>query len=234
MNGKLPKTAGRPYDSLRLISGPETLPVAKKTDPPKAVAAPAAPPRNPTDDYWYDSPDLIRRFIEQRPAYEQLCSEIAYTLEVELKRAGIKYAAVTSRAKELQSFLEKIKRKAYVDPFAQTDDFAGVRVVCFFHDDLPKIEKVIHDWFNVVEWEDKAKALEVDRFGYVDQKALVHLTERTSGPRYDDLKDKRCEIQVRTVLQDAWAHLLALHPLQARDGSPTTAQTPNRYSGRVS
>jgi putative GTP pyrophosphokinase len=34
---------------------------------------------------------------------------------------------------------------------------------------------------------------------------IVCLGEKSSGARYDDLKSLKCEIQVRTVLQDAWA-----------------------------
>src|SRR5205085_1775887 len=42
-------------------------------------------------------------------------------------------------------------------------------------------------------------------FGYGALHYLVHIGKKSSGARYDDLKALVCEIQVRTVLQDAWA-----------------------------
>jgi hypothetical protein len=30
---------------------------------------------------WNERPDIIRQFIEARPQYEQLCSEVAYILK---------------------------------------------------------------------------------------------------------------------------------------------------------
>lgn len=44
----------------------------------------------------------------------------------------------------------------------------------------------------------------------------------TGGPRYDDLKKLRAEIQVRTILQDAWSHIS--HSLAYK----SEASVPNR------
>ena len=168
-----------------------------------------------SEDPWLTNPATVRRFIEQRPHYEQLCTEVAYTLTKLLKDANIRVALITSRAKTLESFLEKIERKAYIDPFNDITDFAGARVVCFYPDDLPKIERLIQESFEVVEKVDKMAAEDIDRFGYSATHFLIKLGQKTVGARYDDLKDKVCEIQVRTVLQDAWAlfshHLMYKH-----------------------
>jgi ppGpp synthetase/RelA/SpoT-type nucleotidyltranferase len=82
-------------------------------------------------------------------------------------------------------------------------------VVCFYPDDLPKIEALIRKEFEISEKEDKVQVKEVDRFGYSATHFIVRLSKRAAGARYDDLKDKICEIQVRTVLQDAWGDFLA-------------------------
>ena len=168
-----------------------------------------------TDLAWSRDPSMIRRFIEQRPHYEQLCDEVAYTLSELLKNAGITVAAISFRVKTLESFLEKVQRKPFRDPFAEITDFAGARVVCFYPDDILRIEDVIRLEFEVREKEDKRCAADVDRFGYSATHFLVSLGAKTNGPRYDSLKGRLCEIQVRTVLQDAWAvfshHLMYKH-----------------------
>ena len=102
-------------------------------------------------DPWRDQPETIRRFLEQRAAYERLCDEVEYTLRNKLDAQGIQYAAVTQRAKSLESFLKKIKRKSYEAPFDQIADFAAARVVCLYQDDLPQIEAIIREEFTVHE-----------------------------------------------------------------------------------
>lgn len=157
------------------------------------------------DDVWKRSPDIIRRFIEQRANYEQLCIEIAYILSKRFKDREIEISAVTWRAKTLKSFLEKIERKKYDDPFKAITDFAGVRVVCLYLTDIKKIEEIVGQEFEVVEKVDKLTEKGADKFGYGAVHFIAKIGRGSSGARYDDLKDLVCEIQVRTVLQDAWA-----------------------------
>lgn len=154
---------------------------------------------------WRENTDTIHQFLEQRPDYEQLCVEIAYILKRRLGALGIEVSTVTWRAKTLNSFLEKIERKKYANPFAEITDFAGVRVVYLYNDDLQAIEKAVREEFEVIEKVDKLNDKGVDRFGYGAIHFIVKLGEGSSGARYDDLKNLVCEIQVRTVLQDAWA-----------------------------
>ena len=52
---------------------------------------------------------------------------------------------------------------------------------------------------------DKLAGLQDDQFGYGALHYIVALGDKTSGARYEDLKNLVCEIQVRTVMQDAWA-----------------------------
>lgn len=154
---------------------------------------------------WRENTEVIKRFIDRRPEYERLCAEVAYILERELNRAEIEFSNITCRAKSLNSFLEKIQRKSYRDPAAEITDLAGVRVVCLYIDDLERVERVIEEHFEIVEKIDKLKTRGPDRFGYGAIHFVVRLGRNASGARYDDLKNLVCEIQTRTVLQDAWA-----------------------------
>jgi len=157
------------------------------------------------EDLWAKTPDMVRRFIDLRPDYEQLCNEVAYVLRKRLKEQGIAFASITCRAKSLKSFLEKLKRKTYSDPLNEITDFAGTRVVCLYIDDLDKIQSIIEKEFKVVESIDKLDERNADQFGYLARHFIVKLGGKSSGARYDDLKSLACEIQARTVLQDAWA-----------------------------
>jgi putative GTP pyrophosphokinase len=155
--------------------------------------------------FWKENPEAIKRFIDQQPDYEKLCAEVAYILNRELLKAEVEFSTITYRAKTLNSFLEKIQRKSYRDPIAEITDFAGVRVVCLYIDDLERLEKVIGEQFEIVEKIDKLTDRKADHFGYGAIHFTVRLGKNASGARYDDLKNLVCEIQTRTVLQDAWA-----------------------------
>lgn len=154
---------------------------------------------------WKENTDSIKIFIERQPDYEKLCAEVAYILNRELNNEEIEFSTITYRAKNLNSFLEKIQRKSYRDPVSEITDFAGVRVVCLYIDDLKKLEKVISEHFEIVEKIDKLTDRKADQFGYGAIHFIVRLGKNASGARYDDLKNLVCEIQTRTVLQDAWA-----------------------------
>lgn len=158
---------------------------------------------------WADNPGYIRRFYDNLETNKKLCEEVAYILLTELKSAGVEIAQVSSRAKTLESFCEKISRKSYKNPFAEVTDFAGVRVVYLYSASRQDIEKIIENEFEIIEKVDKVQSAE-DQFGYGALHYLVKIRNNHAGARYDDLKNKVCEIQVRTILQDAWA-LVAHH-----------------------
>lgn len=160
---------------------------------------------NLLEQHWQENSDSIRVFLKQFPDFEKLCGEVAYILKRELNKAHIEFSTIQNRAKSLDSFLEKIQRKSYQNPIKEITDFAGVRVVCLYADDLVEIEKILSKNFEIIEKIDKLSDKSADKFGYGAIHFVVKLGKFYSGARYDDLKDLVCEIQTRTVLQDAWA-----------------------------
>lgn len=154
---------------------------------------------------WKKNTELVRDFLQNREDYEQLCSEVAYILKKKLTEQQIQHSAVTHRAKTLNSFLEKITRKSYSDPLKEITDLAGARIVFLYQDDLEKIENIIRKEFSDIKKVDKINEKGADKFGYNAMHFVVKLGKSSFGARYDDLKNLNCEIQVRTVLQDAWA-----------------------------
>lgn len=157
------------------------------------------------DDIWHRNPEIIKQYLELRRDYEQLCTEVEYILRKRIADQNIETSSISSRAKTLNSFLEKMQRKHYEAPFDQLTDLAGTRVVCLYYSDIAKVAKIIRSEFVVIEDLDKLDELGVDQFGYGARHFIVRLGKASSGARYDDLKHLPCEIQVRTVVQDAWA-----------------------------
>ncbi|MCR9385011.1 GTP pyrophosphokinase [Vibrio alginolyticus] len=166
--------------------------------------------QNYKDKVWRNSPEIIRSYYESIERYKLLCEEVHYILNKSVSTNGIEVASISSRSKSLDSFCEKIHRKNYKDPFESITDFAGVRVVFLYEKDRESIENLIENSFDIVEKVDKVQDSEVDRFGYGALHYIVKLKSSYVGERYNDIRDHRCEIQVRTILQDAWA-LVAHH-----------------------
>lgn len=117
--------------------------------------------------------DEIQRFHQyadqydrKRPVYERLASIAAEMLEAETKSAGIKTHSITSRAKERASFLEKIKRNSYANPFTDTGDLVGLRVVSLFNHDLGAVDRAIRSCFLIIDRDDKEKKTDPRAFEY--------------------------------------------------------------------
>lgn len=144
-------------------------------------------------------------FQNLRPKYENLAKEIHFSILQRLKDKGMEITGITYRSKTIESFLEKIERKLYNSPLTEVSDLAGVRVVCLYEPDIQQVAQVIQCEFKVHEMIDKHEDLGMDKMGYQGLHFIVELGSRYSGPRYDNLSGMKCEIQVRTVLQDAWA-----------------------------
>lgn len=153
----------------------------------------------------------------RRHIYELFVPEIERILKVALTRQSIKVASIVGRAKEVESFGDKASKPSplnpdlpkYSDPLNEITDQAGVRVITFFPKTIDEVDRVINAEFWVRDKNNKADALKLEeRFGYQSVHYLVSLkTDRTSLPEYAQYKDLIAEIQVRTVLQDAWAEI---------------------------
>lgn len=154
-----------------------------------------------------DPESLSAQYASRKPRYQELCSEVEFTLERKLNEAGIKWHSVTTRVKELDSFLEKVERKDYANAFEQSEDLAGARIVCLFMVDLDRVGEVISTVFDVIAKEDKINEGEASAFGYMSHHYICRLAARYSGERYDGIKGIKFEVQVRTILMDAWANM---------------------------
>lgn len=153
-----------------------------------------------------------------KPKYDALARVVAEVLQKRINEQAIKTLPVIWRSKTIESLMEKIKRKPYKEPINEISDLAGVRVVSFYAPDLDKVEKTIADEFNIIERIDKADTLGFDKMGYLGKHFIIRLSEKYSGPHYEGLHELRCEIQVRTILQDAWA-VINHHLIYKNEGS---------------
>lgn len=168
-----------------------------------------------------DFDDHARTAAEQyqrvRPLYELFARTLQDILREALQNAGIKTASVEARAKTLQSFTDKAAlpgeedpaRPKYDEPLTQITDLAAARVITFFLKTIQDVDKVISTEFSVREKLDKSELLlREERLGYQSIHYLVELKpNRTALPEYARYEGLVAELQLRTVLQHAWAEI---------------------------
>jgi ppGpp synthetase/RelA/SpoT-type nucleotidyltranferase len=158
------------------------------------------------------------QFAQLQPKYDALASEIHRILMNSFQDNSIdcKIHKIEFRAKEVESFRKKCKRTStdgspkYMNPIQNITDLAGVRVILFFPDDIAKICDFIEGNFNVTEKRDvgEDRFATSGSFGYNSIHYLINLKEDwVKLPHYNGYKNMTCEIQVRTILQHAWAEM---------------------------
>src|SRR5271169_3466910 len=145
---------------------------------------------------------------------------------------GYRVHSVTSRVKERDRLEEKIGREGKVyGKLSDVTDVAGVRIITHFEDEVDNIGALIEREFSVnpAESIDKRKLLDPDRFGYLSLHYVCTLHPTRLGlaenRRYDGLP---CEIQIRSILQHAWAEIE--HDLGYKPDSTVPAPIRRRFS----
>lgn len=151
---------------------------------------------------------LKEKYDGLKNCYEDLCDEVLYTLKKAIQGSNVKIHSITPREtkiKTFESFFDKVIRKGIMqNQFDLIEDISGVRIICLYRADLRNIEKIISDNFEVIQ-SDTSRTRKEAPFGYSSDHYIVKFGKSCSGPRYDNIKELKCEIQVRTILMDAWA-----------------------------
>lgn len=136
-----------------------------------------------------------------------LKEEALYILNNEILKSKIKINKIESRVKSLDSLLGKVERKKIKHSILEISDIVGIRLVCLFLSDISTIKDIINCKFDVLEEDDKINGQAQNEFGYMSYHYIVKMKDEYCGPRYDDIKDIKFEIQIRTMAMDAWANI---------------------------
>jgi len=176
-----------------------------------------------------NSGEFSERFSKDKHKYDTLGTNLVQALKLFLNENDLKVLSVDFRTKDKDSFVEKIERKSYENPFDDIEDICGIRIICYYQSDVNKIADIISNEFEVIENQDKEQLLEADQFGYRSTHFIVKIKkEWLQAPNYRNLENLKAEIQIRTVLMHAWAEIE--HKLAYKKESDIPKQFRNKFS----
>ena len=184
----------------------------------------------------------VEEYFRVRPQYEDFAQAVKEILVQALKVRGIAVNSVEARAKEIESFGAKaetpsennLQEPKYLSPLDDITDLAGVRIITFFLRTVESVGACIREEFEVLEHTDLSQTLlQEERFGYQSEHYLVKLSnKRTELPEYKLHLDLVAEVQVRTILQHAWAEIE--HDIQYKSPIKITSTIRRRFMALAS
>jgi putative GTP pyrophosphokinase len=160
---------------------------------------------------FYDSNGKL--FENARKAYIRIISS-------SLKGTDIgEVTKIEGRIKDKEECIKKFHRKyqskleADEHPYEIKDylsDLIGIRIICLYEDQIEKVAEVLKQRFKIIDVTDKISAVESteDSFGYKGLHMDLALNDQMSSlPKYQQYADYPFEVQIRSLIQDAWSVL---------------------------
>lgn len=173
----------------------------------------------------------FRSFYDDNHDFLTSASEVFKTLISALLVDKVPIDTITYRIKDREECIGKFKRKYLTEIENENTDYAiqnhltdlvGLRVVCLHLDDIKEIQTLIESNFKEIDITDKSSQLDSteDKFGYRGLHLdLMINDQRSSLPEYSKFKNITFELQIRTIIQDAWSVLD--HKIKYKKNIPT-------------
>lgn len=157
----------------------------------------------------------IEEFSKRRHVYARFTTKLETLVRDLLSAESLEVHLIESRTKDVVSLREKLTRgsKAYRDALSDVTDLCGLRVIAYYQDQVDAIGRLITSEFAVDDSNSLVHTATGAEFGYKSSHYVVKLKpERAALREWHGLGELCAEIQVRTVLQHAWAAIS--HKLQ--------------------
>ena len=150
----------------------------------------------------------VNRYADSHRSLQSVTDDFVALVTAMLDEAGINYLSVDGRTKSVSSFAGKVHRRAaagrpYADPLTEITDQVGVRVITYVASDVAAVAELLADQLTVLDDRDLGlETADEGRFGYASRHLLV---SRDTGDDVVYQPTRSASVQLRTVLQHAWA-----------------------------
>ena len=137
-----------------------------------------------------------------------------------IKRLGIdEVTKIEGRVKDKEECIKKFHRK-YQNRFEADEhpyeirffisDLIGIRIVCLYEDQIALLSEMLQQHFKIPDITDKISSVESTEefFGYKGLHMDLALNDKMASlPKYLPYADNSFEVQIRSLIQDAWSVL---------------------------
>ena len=154
---------------------------------------------------------ILQEYDDQHKKFDDLAPILVSLARMLLSESGQTVHSVTNRCKPKESFSKKLTRpdKQY-SVLSDITDIVGLRITTYFSDDVDSVAKILEKEF-VIDHDqsiDKRVFQDPNRFGYQSLHYIAQISpERAQLVEYRRFVGLRFEIQIRSILQHAWAEI---------------------------
>ena len=143
------------------------------------------------------------------------------------KAQGVTLQILTSRVKEIDSAVGKLSRKSYKNPMIDMTDLVGVRAVCLLSPHVDELCRSLSSYadLEIQKSRDTSKEYESapDKFGYQSHHFEIRAKLATVIDGIHIPKETCCELQIRTLMQHAYAEVVHDSIYKSSWGAPSRA-----------
>ena len=177
---------------------------------------------------------ILEEFKQNRSNLDLFRERIQNLLQDLFTHSNIRIHQISCRTKELESLSKKIDSKfGKYKKLEDITDLVGIRIITYLESEVDNVAELIEQEFikdpkNSID----KRILKADQFGYRSLHMVVSLNgSRSALTEYESYKNLKCEIQIRSILQHAWAEIEHDLGYKGKSAIPTSyARTFNRIS----
>jgi ppGpp synthetase/RelA/SpoT-type nucleotidyltranferase len=161
-------------------------------------------------DYVNDNIELLRNAESSFSTLIQSLLATSPELSVSTVTSRLKgrKESIKKFSRKYQSDLEKDKKAYEIKDYIT--DLIGVRIICLYEKNIQEVGDILRNNLCMIDSTDKSQLIEQteNTFGYKGLHLDMKLDEaREAMPEYSRYKDIVFEVQIRTIIQDAWSVL---------------------------
>ncbi|MEM8561567.1 MAG: hypothetical protein AAGF57_04995 [Pseudomonadota bacterium] len=153
---------------------------------------------------------FLEKYEQQYPQLQKEAELVRDLMADIVEHTGASVHAIRARAKSPESVRGKLRRKHYDHPQQQLTDLIGVRIITLYSDEVDLVVEHIREELviNRQDSVDERALLGESDFGYRSVHLIARLKASQARTRqYQILHDQWFEVQVRTILEHAWAEI---------------------------
>lgn len=150
--------------------------------------------------------DVQKIYLNNLSSWEELLNDISDTITNKLQAEELKFT-LKKRVKSLESLNAKKKGLVNIglNQNHKIKDLLGLRFIVRFLGDVERVVDIIEESLDVIDIERKAEALSYREFAY--DSVHMDISLENLSIELPDFCCQSCEIQIRTILQEAWAEI---------------------------